>query len=87
MQELGVGEHGTLLIRRRVAPGPGQYVSTFCIRWELASTPESRQGPAGQDAETMRLQLLGDPELMRQLEAVLQSCFISTLSRLIVSLS
>ncbi|VDC02492.1 unnamed protein product [Peniophora sp. CBMAI 1063] len=52
MQELGVGEHGTLLIRRRVAPGPGP------------------QGPAGQDAETMRLQLLGDPELMRQLEAV-----------------
>lgn len=75
MQELGVVDHAVLLLRRKVNTA-GQYVYSSIHSPTLLLMGMFRPGPAAQDSEMMRLQLLGDPHLMRQLREVRSSMFI-----------
>lgn len=66
MAGLGVGEDALLLIRRKVTVA-GRYETMFNASFVAT---ESRNREMEQDSEMMRLQILGDPELMRQLREV-----------------
>lgn len=68
MRELGVdGQNAMLLLRRKVATVAGRYIPSSSA---IFLTAQIYSRPVEQDAEMMRLQLLGDPDLMRELQEV-----------------
>ena len=68
MKGLGVRDNAMLLLRRRVAVGGRWAFGTHLNMKPHNAHKVSRR--AEQDAETIRLQILGDPQLLRQLEEV-----------------
>lgn len=71
MEGLGVSDDAMLLIRRKVS------VAGRCASWPFSIWDLERRythpmlRTAEQDAEMMRLQILGNPHLMRELQQVL----------------
>lgn len=73
MKESGVGDKAMLLLRRKInVAGMRVHGYLLCPTLDnvlrLVNSSGSRE--IERDAETMRLQVLGDPNLMRQLESV-----------------
>ena len=76
MAELGVGDDAVLVIRRKVTVA-GRYVDPSLL-FEISSHRYPSTRSLEQDAEMMRLQVLGDPELMRQLREVKLAAIVIT---------
>ena len=73
MKESGVRDKAMLLLRKKINVA-GMRVHGYHLRSPFANVPRpfhsSGSREIEQDSETMRLQVLGDPSLMRQLEHV-----------------
>jgi len=73
MKDSGVGDKAMLLLRKKINVA-GMRVYGYHLRSTFVNVPclfhSSGSREIEQDSETMRLQVLGDPALMRQLEHV-----------------
>ena len=69
MRECGIGDHAILLLRRKVSVA-GRYVAFVSALYCYAPMFIDPSREVEQDTEMMRLQLLGDPNMMRQLQEV-----------------
>lgn len=72
MEGLGVPDNAMLLFRRKVNVAGRCFLADLGSHLERCDTHLSSRA-AEQDAEMMRLQILGDPNLMRMVRQVLQS--------------
>lgn len=75
MRHFGIGDHALLVLRRKVqVAGSDRYALRLITVFDMNQSKCFASRTIEQDSEMMRLQLLGDPSLMAQLESVRVCC-------------